>query len=252
MSRHLRRRSDRRRTPGPWRLNRRRRVLKESSGALLTASIAAISVAGALLTLTASAVAAAPANDNFANAQVLPSTSAVTVAGTNVGATAQSGEPHGKDFLSRDRSTVWYQWTAPSAADTSIDACATSVHLVLAVYTKDADPVPPFTNLSELGAIGEGTDPGGCATENGALGVLNSPSSGQTYYIQLAGWSGAAAPDGDRASITLNLTQASSPPTTPPASTLAPPSGNPAGKKSKKKCAKHAGASAAKKKCKKK
>lgn len=70
-----------------------------------------------LFTLTL-APTAPPANDNFANRQVLTwdpiQTTTLGVDGTLLGATTESGEPWDEDALRypQTSSTVWYEWTA--------------------------------------------------------------------------------------------------------------------------------------------
>jgi hypothetical protein len=213
--------------------------------------LAVLLVTGATLALTGAAQAA-PANDNIANAQAIP-TAGGTVNGTNVGATAESGEPRGQDFLGRTASTVWYVWTSPAQpAELTIDGCqGASYHMKLGVYKKTADPVPPFSNLEDHGAVGEDpTNSDGCSTEYGAAGLI-TPEACSTYYIQISGFAATEPPNGDRGPFTLSLSGGgsgacgSAPPAAPPAAT--PP------KKKKQSCkgGKKSTASAAKKKKKK-
>src|SRR5207302_7684664 len=56
---------------------------------------------------------AAPANDLFANAQLLTGISG-SVAGSNVGATSEPGEPNAGYGMGMGF-TVWYRWTAPAS-----------------------------------------------------------------------------------------------------------------------------------------
>lgn len=66
------------------------------------------------LALSAASYAAAPANDNFANAQTL--TSGVEVSGLLGNATRQPGDPPvDPQSSSSNYPTVWYQWTAPAS-----------------------------------------------------------------------------------------------------------------------------------------
>ena len=60
-----------------------------------------------LLLFVGTSRAAAPANDNFASAEVLPSTNSFTINGTTASATMEPGDP----VSSGDRD-VWYSWTA--------------------------------------------------------------------------------------------------------------------------------------------
>ena len=226
-----------------------------------SALIAAVAAIIAVLAVTGSASAAAPANDNIANAQVIP-TAGGTVSGTNVDATAESGEPRRVDFLDRPASTVWYEWTSPAQpAETDFDACDAEFHLKLALYKKVGDPIPPFGNLEDLGAVGEDPleDPS-CSTEYGAHGFF-TPAACTTYYVQISGFAATEPPNGDRGPFGMTVSGGGSGAcsTTPPPDTGSspPPASVPKKKKkgaSKKKCkkAKKGVASAAKKKkCKK-
>lgn len=82
-------------------------------------------VASALALLGALALAApavaAPANDNIAGAQVLSSALPVSVAGTTVGATGESGE---KVFGNSATESVWFSWASTINATVVVDLCA--------------------------------------------------------------------------------------------------------------------------------
>jgi hypothetical protein len=64
----------------------------------------------AVLVFASLAVAAPPANDNFANARVISGDTG-QFNGTNQEATVESGEP--PHFVSGAAASVWYRWTAP-------------------------------------------------------------------------------------------------------------------------------------------
>jgi hypothetical protein len=70
------------------------------------------------------AAKAAPANDDFANAQTISSTVPFSVSGTNVGATAESGEPShfGSSFIGPKRS-VWFRWTPTASELVRLEVC---------------------------------------------------------------------------------------------------------------------------------
>lgn len=86
-----------------------------------TTRVAAIaaSVLAALFTLTGSALAAAPANDDFANAQVL--TSGVTVNGAATEATREVNEPQPNGSWVE---TVWYRVNVPAQGVVSFKVCS--------------------------------------------------------------------------------------------------------------------------------
>lgn len=71
--------------------------------------------------ISASGALAAPANDNFANAQTVGPALPATTAASNIGATAEPGEP---DTYSNDAvSSVWFKWTAPASGIVVVDLC---------------------------------------------------------------------------------------------------------------------------------
>ncbi len=93
----------------------------------------ALSVVCALLALPCMAAAAAPPNDDFANARTLASTLPVSDTGTNDEATKEAGEPEPSAPLIA--ASVWWQWTAPAAGTVTISLCGSDFEPFLAVYT---------------------------------------------------------------------------------------------------------------------
>ncbi|HEX8066882.1 MAG TPA: hypothetical protein VF520_10175 [Thermoleophilaceae bacterium] len=78
------------------------------------------------------ALAAAPPNDDFANAETLTAPGVVT--GTNAEATEQLGEPP----LARSGGrSVWYRWTAPATGTAVVDVTDSAIEAQAAVYTGD-------------------------------------------------------------------------------------------------------------------
>ena len=132
-----------------------------------------------------------PANDAFANAQSISGASAA-VNGTNVGATRELGEPdHLPANLSLGENTVWYNWTAPSSGQVTIDTCTSSFDTTLAVYTGSA--------LSTLSQVGSDDD--SCDTPNGAGSRLSfNATAGTTYRIAVGGYLSA-----NEGTFTVNL-----------------------------------------------
>lgn len=139
----------------------------------------------------------APASDNFANRLALTG-SALTVTGTNVNATKETGEPyHGGNAGGK---SVWYSWNAPSAGVVTIDTHGSNFDTLLGVYTG--------TSVSALTSIASNDDDpaGGVTTSK----VTFSATAGTTYQIAVDGYGGASG------TITLNLnfaTGALQPPT---------------------------------------
>src|SRR5262249_37190660 len=75
-----------------------------------------------------------PLNDNFAAAQAISGCSG-SVTGTNVGATAEAGEPNHSPDGHGGTASIWYQWQAPTSGDVIIDTRQSNFDTVLGVYT---------------------------------------------------------------------------------------------------------------------
>lgn len=119
--------------------------------------------------LPASASAAPPANDSFANAQTVGPFLPVAVAASNVEATAEPGEP---SISSNPAiSTVWFKWTALSSGTVVVDLCD-------AGFTGAQNPFEAFAvrtgpALNALSAVKEKS--GECSTRfNAVLGTQYS------------------------------------------------------------------------------
>src|SRR5215217_6081156 len=79
--------------------------------------------------------AAAPGNDAFAAAFAIGGSTG-SVAGTNAGATAESGEPGLYPYDGSGMgATVWYAWTAPASGDFDLSTTASAIPTQLSVYT---------------------------------------------------------------------------------------------------------------------
>ena len=130
-----------------------------------------------LLSVSATAEAAPPANDNFADAQELVGLPATTT-GTNVDATAETNEPnHG---YSDSANSVWYQWTATSDGSVAVDLSGSDFDTLVAIYTG--------STLGTLTQVGFDDDNGDGNSSRAGFSV----ASGETYRIVVAGYSGAS------------------------------------------------------------
>lgn len=157
----------------------------------------AVSVACVLLALPAAASAAPPANDDFANAIVLPSLLPVlTVTGTNVEATIEADEPAPLD-LPIDAS-MWWQWTAPATGTVTISLCASNFDTVLGVYTGTT-----VVALTPLSSSDDSCGGGGFFAPQSRLSFL--ATSGVNYKLQVSGF------DGDTGNVTLDITAPAAP-----------------------------------------
>jgi hypothetical protein len=137
-----------------------------------------------------------PANDNFANAQGISGCSG-SVSGTNIGATQEAGEPANPDSPS-SKTSVWYQWQAPSTGSVTFDTIGSDFDTVLAVYSG--------TTLSTLGtAIAHNDDRSQTPHEITSL-VTFPATQGTIYRIEVAGFDNGGG--GDVGGIKLNWTEA--------------------------------------------
>ena len=114
-----------------------------------------------------------PANDDFANAQVLSGPLPIEVEGSNRGATREDGEPNHVGLFARD--SVWYRWTPASSGLVAIDICDSGFDTFMAVYTGGA--------LNALTAVATNDD--GCPAFQSR--VVLAAVAGQTYHIAVDG-----------------------------------------------------------------
>lgn len=92
-----------------------------------------VALAGMLLS-TSVAFAAPPANDDFADREVLSDALPIDVTRSNVEATKEDGEPFHGGLGSKGHS-VWFEWEAPSTGFVTIGNCDSEFTTTLAVYT---------------------------------------------------------------------------------------------------------------------
>ena len=118
----------------------------------------------------------APANDNFASAQVLTGGLAMAATGTT-GATKQSGEPNHAG--NAGGSSVWYRWTAPATGAYSLDTVGSDFNTLLAAYTGGS--------LTGLSVVASNRIATGSFTNALALNA----AGGVTYQIAVDGVNGA-------------------------------------------------------------
>jgi hypothetical protein len=155
--------------------------------------IAVLAALVASLFVPAAALAAPPANDLFATAEVLPAGGGPFVAADNTDATTEAGEP--PQAGGTGGHTVWYRWDPETGGDAVITACGPSSDkpdLVLDVYTG--------TTLETLARI---DSVGGDAT-CGSHTIRVDPT--MTYHVRLASYSAA-----DTGAFTGSLTFSAGP-----------------------------------------
>jgi len=161
---------------------------KATARAAILAALALV----AQLIIFVPVASAAPANDDFANAITVAGASGTTT-GTNVGATAETGEPtnHSAQCCDPDLgdASVWYKWTAPGSGLVAFDTFgseATYFHdTVLGVYE------------GSLGGLAEGgfnDDYGGVSLDSR---VVFTAIVSTTYYIGVSGCCGSPGAEQD-------------------------------------------------------
>ena len=125
-----------------------------------------------------------PANDAFANAQVLTGATG-TVTGTNVNATKETGEP--AQAGNAGGASVWYSWTPAASGSVTIDTIGSAIDTTLGVYTGTA------VNALTLRASNDDI-----ASGNTASRVTLTVTAGTTYRISVDGY------NAQRGAITLH------------------------------------------------
>jgi Ca2+-binding RTX toxin-like protein len=117
--------------------------------------------------------APAPANDNFIDAQLLPSAGAGSATGTTNGATREPGEPESDVPVGR----IWYSWTAPATGTYKLDTVGSRVDTVLGVYRGSS-----LETLTLVGLNDDDPDRGCCSS----WVPIRRASAGTTFSIFVA------------------------------------------------------------------
>ncbi|MDC0434809.1 calcium-binding protein, partial [bacterium] len=127
-----------------------------------------------------------PDNDQFENARFLDSADkalvselTLTVKGTTVNATAQSGEPAhfqgGFGLPPGPDNSIWYRWTPEADQVVEVDTAGSAVSTVLVAYTG--------ASLSELQEIATGID-----NVRDVARIRFAVSAGETYHFAVDGY----------------------------------------------------------------
>lgn len=173
----------------------------------------------AFLMVGSSALAAPPANDNFANATTI-SGSNVSQAGTTVDATRESGDPQDvawpdvgnatRRSPAGDRS-VWYLWTAPGSGTFTVKTIGTvqgtsdGLDTQVGIYTGS---LGSLTEIASSEDAFDGSNPNFLG--NGASQVSFDATGGTQYAIMVNGFDSVAGP------FTLTLNEGGGGTTNPP------------------------------------
>lgn len=138
----------------------------------------------AMYALPAGAMAAAPANDDFANREVLEGNLPLAATGSNLEATVEAGEPAlGDGGIFADGHSIWYEWKATVSGFVTVDTCGgSSVRAIFGVFTG--------TSLNALSRIaGDFASQGPACPEPDFYGeaVTFKAVEGVTYQIGVDG-----------------------------------------------------------------
>jgi|GEM_PF-1259022 len=129
-----------------------------------------------------------PANNNFASAATLTvSGSSAQAIGTNIAATAETGEPNHAGETARR--SVWWKWSANSDQPVTLTTFGSNFDTVLSVYSGSA------INGLTVETSNDDEERGVIRTSK----LIFTPGAGVTYYFAVDGW------DGSYGQITLNL-----------------------------------------------
>ena len=134
--------------------------------------------------LTLLAIGAIPANDNFANAQLVTGIN-FSVSATTLNASQESGEPDPTAPTNYAAGhSVWYKWVAPASGHYSLYAYSSLVDMLAAVYTGSS-----VTSLTKIAYSDDAASVITSGTYNGAVNsnslVGFTATAGTTYYLQI-------------------------------------------------------------------
>ena len=137
------------------------------------------------------ALAAPPANDNFADAILLPGNSGVQTGTNTTDATFQTGEPSLSVSATPPVKTVWFKWTCVDDGAFTINTAGSTNfdfnewNAILGVYSGSAlNALTPLSGTS-VGSASPVTTPVDIGNEEN-LTIM--ATAGTTYYIQVAGY----------------------------------------------------------------
>lgn len=122
-----------------------------------------------------------PRNDDFDASDFIAFTGApVSVFGSTIGATRESGEPRPLD-QDQGAYSIWWTWTAPIAGTTKVTTLGSNFDTSLAVYTE--------TEVGGLTLVGANDDVKSGVVRSSTLDV--AVEEGMVYYAVVDGWDGA-------------------------------------------------------------
>ena len=130
--------------------------------------------------------AAAPANDNFANASIISASNAPapagTISGNSVGATKEPSEP--AHAGNQGGASVWYSWYASFTGSVTFNTESSGFDTLLAAYTGQT-----VGALTPVAANDDVNFPADLTSQ-----ITFAVTQGTTYYIAVDGYGGASGP----------------------------------------------------------
>ncbi len=130
--------------------------------------------------LTLLAIGSIPANDNFANAQLVTGSSFVLNA-TTLSASRETGEPDPTAPTNYAAGhTVWYRWVAPTSGHYGLSVYSSLIDMLAGVYTG-----PSVSNLTKIAWNDDAAYNASTGADNTNSYVSFTATAGTTYYFQI-------------------------------------------------------------------
>ena len=139
--------------------------------------VAVLTLSGGALAMAGPASAAAPANNNFANAEVLADSGSIVR--SNVGANGQTNEP--SPVTGDVVHSIWFKWTSTTNHRAIVDTIGSDIDTVLVVYDVPSGPV----SIGALNVVASDDDGFSCDTQSL---VQFDAIAGRVYWIQIDSW----------------------------------------------------------------
>ncbi len=146
----------------------------------------------AFIGLMAATSWAQPANDLFQNALTIKGATGTTN-GSNVGATAEPGEPDHAGNPGGPYASIWYKWTATANRVLEFDTEGSGFDTDMAVYSYTGTNAATVTNLTLIAQNEDVNFPSDLTSK-----VTFTVTAGTTYYIAVDGY------EGSQGAVTLN------------------------------------------------
>lgn len=127
------------------------------------------------------AVAAPPANDDFANREAINGSLPIETPGSNVGATKEAEES--LDTWEAAGHSAWFKWQASSTGWTTIGSCHDAIHPVVAIFEGTA--LGSLLKVARRGVVDSSSEGPHCSTTESEFTFM--ATAGTTYAIAVDG-----------------------------------------------------------------